>query len=56
MDEVEGIWKNSSKLTENWGQRSREIMRLMIKITQSVFTCSNLTVEALEQGVKYVQS
>ena len=25
-------------------------------ITQSVFTCSKLTIEALEQGVKYVQS
>ena len=24
--------------------------------TQSVFTCSKLTVETLEQGVKYVQS
>ena len=24
--------------------------------TQSVFTCSKLTIETLEQGVKYVQS
>ena len=25
-------------------------------ISQSVFTCSKLTTEALEQGVKYVES
>ena len=24
--------------------------------SQSAFTCSNLTVETLEQGVKYIQS
>ena len=26
------------------------------KLTQTAFTCSKLTIEALEQGVKYVQS
>ena len=26
------------------------------RLVQSVFTCSMLTVETLEQGVKYVQS
>ena len=25
-------------------------------VTQPAFTCSNLTIETLEQGVKYVQS
>ena len=25
-------------------------------LTQSAFACSNLTIETLEQGVKYVQS
>ena len=28
----------------------------LLKHTQSAFTCSKLTVEALEQGVKHVQS
>ena len=26
------------------------------EVSQSVFTCSKLTIETLEQGVKYVQS
>ena len=26
------------------------------KLTQTAFTCSKLTIKALEQGVKYVQS
>ena len=29
---------------------------LKTKITQPAVTCSNLTIETLEQGVKYVQS
>ena len=29
---------------------------LTLTVTQSAFTCSNLTLETLEQGVKYVQS
>ena len=29
---------------------------LKIKLTQPTFTCSMLTIETLEQGVKYVQS
>ena len=28
----------------------------IIKLTQPAFTCSKLTIEILEQGVKYVQS
>ena len=30
--------------------------KIFYVITQSVFTCSELTIETLEQGVKYVQS
>ena len=30
--------------------------KIQSKISQSVFTCSKLTIETLEQGVKYVQS
>ena len=33
----------------------RNFLRIM-KLTQSVFTCSQLTIETLEQGVKYFQS
>ena len=29
--------------------------KLLKHLTQPAFTCSNLTVETLEQGVKYVQ-
>ena len=29
---------------------------LLIATTQPAFTCSKLTIEKLEQGVKYVQS
>ena len=28
----------------------------MLSITQPAYNCSNLTLETLEQGVKYVQS
>ena len=31
-------------------------MRLQIVKSQPAFTCSKLTIETLEQGVKYVQS
>ena len=31
-------------------------VRLFYEVTQPVFTCSKLTIETLEQGVKYVQS
>ena len=30
--------------------------RYFTKTTQPAFTCSKLTIETLEQGVKYVQS
>ena len=34
-----------------------ELMQaMMVQSTQSTFTCSKLTIETLEQGVKYVQS
>ena len=33
------------------------MMELLVKIvTQSAFTCSELTIETLEQGMKYVLS
>ena len=31
-------------------------MEILIALTQPVFTCLKLTIETLEQGVKYVQS
>ena len=33
-----------------------EMNDLIIKVTQSAFTCSKLTIETLEQGVKCIQS
>ena len=32
------------------------ILCLLNESSQPAFTCSNLTIETLEQGVKYVQS
>ena len=32
------------------------LFKLFVSVTQSVFTCSKLTIEALEQGMKYIQS
>ena len=32
------------------------LMRSMTYIVQPAFTCSKLTIETLEQGMKYVQS
>ena len=31
-------------------------MRLLEQVTQPAIACSKLTIETLEQGVKYVQS
>ena len=31
-------------------------MVIKVRATQRAFTCSKLTIETLEQGVKYVQS
>ena len=39
------------KLGKSWEKRKAYYV-----LTQSVYTCSKLTVETLEQGVKYVQS
>ena len=36
--------------------KEQRINDLKILITQPAFTCPNLTIETLEQGVKYVQS
>ena len=35
---------------------SNQFLFFMLFTTQSAFTCSNLTIETLEQGAKYVQS
>ena len=38
-------------------QKSEKLGWLSLNVpTQSTITCSNLTIETLEQGVKYVQS
>ena len=53
---------NSSGWTLNWRQsvalfeKLKVIMMKTIDLTQPAFTCSKLTIETLEQGVKYVQS
>ena len=49
------IQSSSRKSDERW----QEIQNLILWTplpTLSTFTCSKLTVETLEQGVKYVQS
>ena len=40
----------------NKDTRTTPIHKFFEDITQSAITCSNLTVETLEQSVKYVQS
>ena len=44
------IWARESNLF------CKELILISATITQPVITCSNLTIETLEQGVKYVQS
>ena len=34
----------------------RDVIPFKIRYSQPAITCSNLTIETLEQGVKYVQS
>ena len=42
--------------TELLHRHLSRVLIIAIKITQPVITCSKLTIEALEKGVKYVQS
>ena len=46
------LWESSQIVTECW-ICFRKLLQLL---SQSAFTCSKLTIETLEQGVKYVQS
>ena len=39
----------------NHSKQSSEV-QIHVRSTQPAFTCSNLTIKTLEQGVKYVQS
>ena len=43
------------KTIENHAQRQRWLIKEK-EITQPAFTCSKLTIQTLEQGVKHVQS
>ena len=46
--------KNSQRLKDVW---LKEVSRVnFFNFTQPAFACSKLTIETLEQGVKYVQS
>ena len=42
-------------ILENIASKTFLLFKKIFK-TQSTFTCSKLTIETLEQGVKYVQS
>ena len=43
---------------EEWrqGEVEKRLEYALVKVTQPAFTCSKLTKETLEQGVKYVKS
>ena len=47
------MWENTDQKNPEYGHFSR---KAKVKRTQPAFTCSKLTIEALEQGVEYVQS
>ena len=48
---------NLGIISGNWNETiSDHLPRQSHEITQSEITCSKLTIETLEQGVKYVQS
>ena len=46
------MWENIDQKNPEYGHFSR---KAKVKGTQPTFTGSKLTIEALEQGVKYVQ-
>ena len=48
------LWK-SGILSKDAGHRFAQVDRFA-EITHLAITCSNLTIETLEQGVKHVQS
>ena len=59
---------NFSFLFQAFMRRNKKVFKIIFRVvftitfqalewtTQSEFTCSNLTIETLEQGVQYVQS
>ena len=61
------MWENTNQKNSEYEHFSRSgcysqdcdtiiLKRLKFGHTQSAFTCPKLTIETLEQGVKYVQS
>ena len=48
--------QDGGRLSPILGKRSYYIGLSDLRVFQPAFTCSKLTVETLEQGVKYVQS
>ena len=42
--------------TQSQCNQHNQELEFFVDLTQPAFTCSKLTIETLEQGVKYVQS
>ena len=58
-DYIDDIWlvgKTKMEMEQNIIATRAIFTNLDFIITQPTFTCSKLTIETLEQGVKYVQS
>ena len=56
---INSVWRQSLFPTVNSAFKRNKSSSFVMKPdlhSQSVFTCSKLTIETLEQGVKYVQS
>ena len=49
-------WNGSRKGFEYWPDYTTTILVLIFPYIYSAITCLKLTIETLEQGVKYVQS
>ena len=50
------IWTTKSHFSHGGKESSPNLCKYTKALTQSTFTYSKLTIETLEQGVKYVQS
>ena len=60
MNLLRKLWENVSKKSDLNRKRKESRMALLVVChegqSQPATTCSNLTIETLEQGAKYVQS
>ena len=55
-DKILRFWKIHLNRISSFKGKCNNLVKPITELTQTAITCSKLTLETLEQGVKYVQS